>query len=186
MTLEGYNKKTKGLTRIYKSGNRSTIVNGESSYTGVDFFAKMEHRGSQIFASLSVAQANESYLMNINRSFGYTPVEAKAGVLLNLSPLFLSAEYVYGEGFSEPYGTGRYSNYSEEVYNRLDVAATYTFKIYGASCKTGLSILNLLNTPNKKTLDVFPSSSQGNQSNLANLYAESIPFTPTLFFLLSL
>ncbi len=186
MTLEGYNKKTKGLTRIYKSGNRSTIVKGESSYTGVDFFAKMEHRGSQVFASLSVAQANESYMMNSNRNFGYTPVEVKAGTLLNISPLFLSAEYVYGEGFSEPYGTGRYSNYSEETYNRLDVAATFVFNIYGASCKTGLSILNLLNTPNKKTLEFLPSSAQGNQSNLTNLYAESIPFTPTIFFLLNL
>jgi len=181
LTLEGYNKKNTNLSRIYRKSNRNTIVNGESSITGLDIFTKWERRGSQIFSSFSIASSQEKFLTESNQTKWNTPIEMKIGALWNLSPFYLSAEYVYGAGFSESYGTGRYSTIEDETYSRMDLAATYIFKSRHVIFKTGVSVLNLFNSANVKTLDVFPLSGGGTQNLFQNLYSESIPFTPTLF-----
>ncbi len=181
LTLEGYNKKNTNLSRIYRRSNRNYIVNGESLITGVDLFSKWERRGSQVFSSFSIASSLEKFLTESNQSIWNTPMELKVGALWNLSPFYFSAEYVYGAGFTESYGMGRFSNIDEAVYNRMDLAATYTFKSRHVVFKTGVSVLNLFNSPNIKTLDIFPLAGGGAQSQFQNLYSESIPFTPTLF-----
>jgi len=186
VSLEGYNKTTWGLTSLYHSNRRNNVVEGESATSGIDFFTKWENKGSQVFTSVSVAKSKDSYLMDVKKDLYFTPIEVKIGGLWNMYPFFLSAEYVYAEGFSEQYGTGRYSNYVGGTYNRLDVAATFSFKIKGANCKTGLSIINLLNTSNVKTLDVLPTPAVGTLTGIVNLFSESVPFTPTLFLAIAL
>lgn len=181
LTLEGYNKKNSNLSRIYRRSNRNYIANGESQITGVDLFSKWERRGSQIFSSFSIASSQEKFLTESSQPIWNTPLELKVGALWNLSPFYLSAEYVYGEGFTESYGTGRYSNVDEGTYSRMDLAATYTVKLRHVVFKTGVSVLNLFNSPNVKTLDIFPLSGGGAQNLFQNLYSESIPFTPTVF-----
>ena len=104
--------------------------------------------------------------------------------MVDLEPFRISGTYVYGKGYLNAFGTGRYSSFGADEYSRLDLSATYSFKIGRAGFRTGLSILNVLNTDNRKMLEIVPISQRGSQGGgytTLNLYAESIPFTPTLY-----
>ena len=183
-SVEGFNRKTQGISQIIMSNNSANVQTGESSITGADIFLKWEKRGSQVFASFTAATAEESY--TDTRDYIYHPLEVKLGAVVNLSPFWLSAGYVYGNGYLNAFGTGRYSSLGTDNYSRLDLSATYAFSIGRSQLRAGLSIMNVLNTANKKTLEILPVQSKGNSGSLLNLYAESIPFTPTIYLELSL
>lgn len=181
ISLEGYNKNNSGLTQIFRSGNITSVENGLSDITGADMFLKWEKRGSQVFTSFSLAKMTETYDSKTVRTRNSNPLEIKLGALWNINPFFFSASFVYGNGYLNTFGIGRYSNLGGEDYSRLDISATYSFKIKKSKFRTGLSVLNILNTSNAKTLDILPSSNKAGQNIFLNLYSESIPFTPTFY-----
>lgn len=181
ISLEGFNKNNKGLTQIFRTGNTNSVENGQSVITGADLFLKWEKKGSQVFGAFSLAKMNETYDTKVERTRNSNPLEIKLGALLNLNPFFFSASYVYGSGYLNSFGIGRYSNLGGEDYSRFDVSATYSFKIKNSKFRTGLSVLNVFNTSNAKTLDILPSPNKAGQNIFLNLYSESIPFTPTLY-----
>ncbi|MDD2425521.1 MAG: TonB-dependent receptor [Bacteroidales bacterium] len=183
-SLEGFHKRTEGISQVIITNSTPSVKNGFSEITGTDLFVKWESRGNQIFTSITAARATESY--SDTREYKYNPLEVKSGLIINLTPVWLSASYVYGDGYLNAYGTGKYSDLGSSRYSRLDISATYNFKIGKAAFRTGISILNLLNTENRKTLEVLTIPSEGGQSSsLQNLYSESIPFTPTLYLEIS-
>jgi len=181
ISLEGFNKNNKGLTQIIRSGNTTAVENGQSDIAGADLFLKWEKKGSQVFGAFSLAKMTETYDTKLERTRSSNPLEIKLGALLNLNPFFFSASFVYGSGYLNSFGIGRYSNLGGEVYSRFDVSATYSFKIKKSKFRTGLSVLNVFNTSNAKTLDILPSPNKAGQNMFLNLYSESIPFTPTLY-----
>ncbi len=184
ISLEGFDRKTEGISQIIMTGNFPAVKKGDAEISGVDLFLKWERKGSQIFASMTAARVTESY--SDTREYKYNPLELKSGFLLNLSPVWISSSYVYGEGYLNGYGTGKYSYLGSSRYSRLDISTTYNFKISKAAFRAGISILNLLNTENRKTLEVLSIPAGGGQSSsLQNLYSESIPFTPTLYLEIS-
>ncbi|MCE5320365.1 MAG: TonB-dependent receptor [Bacteroidales bacterium] len=181
ISLEGYNKNNRGLTQIFRSGNLTSVENGQSVITGADLFLKWEKKGSQVFGAFSLAKMTETYDTKTVRTRSSNPLEIKFGALWNLNPFFLSASFVYGNGYVNTFGIGRYSNLGGEDYSRFDISATYSFKIKKSKFRTGLSVLNILNTSNAKTLDILPSPNKVGQNMFLNLYSESIPFTPTIY-----
>lgn len=183
-SAEGFNRRTQGISQIIMRNNSADVQTGSSSITGADLFLKWEKRGSQVFASFTAATASEKY--DDTRDYQYFPLELKLGAVLNLTPFWISAGYVYGNGYLNAFGTGRYSSLGTSNYNRLDLSATYAFEIGKSRIRTGISILNILNSANKKTLEILPVQSRGNTGTLLNLYAESIPFTPTIYIELAL
>jgi len=182
VTIDGFNRKNGGIAQIIYSNNNSSIKTGNAEISGVDLFLKWEKGGNQIFLSTTAASATETY--SDSREYSYNPLEAKAGGVLDLNPFRISGAYVYGKGYLNAFGTGRYSSFGADEYNRMDLSVTYAFNIGKTDIRTGLSILNVLNTDNKKTLEILPLSQRGSAgggTSTLNLYAESIPFTPTLY-----
>ena len=184
LSAEAFNRRTQGISQIIMRNNSADVQTGSSSITGADLFLKWERRGSQVFASFTAATASEKY--DDTRDYQYYPLEFKLGAVINLSPFWISAGYVYGNGYLNAFGTGRYSSLGTSNYNRLDLSATYAFAIGKSQFRTGISILNVLNSANKKTLEILPVQSRGNTGTLLNLYAESIPFTPAVYIELAL
>lgn len=189
MSLEGYYKRNNGIAQIIRSSSGASVLSGVSLFSGADLFAKWEKGGSQLFSSFTYSFASEIYSETLN--YRYNPMEIKAGGVLNISPFHISTTFVYGDGYRDFFGTGRYSSVEADYYSRLDISGTYEFRIKKFKFMTGVSILNVLNTKNKKTLEVIPIQQRGQGqgsvvSPLANIYAEAIPFSPAVFIQITL
>jgi hypothetical protein len=107
----------------------------------------------------------------------------KAALMLNFDPFYFSTNYVYGSGF--PVAPYPYNQDGEDLdYSRWDVSFVWKFLDRKVVGEVGLSILNVLNTQNIKytNFERIP----GVQNNSINIYAEAIPFTPTLFLKISM
>ncbi len=188
VSLDGYRKRSSGVSQIIRTNHGGDVLSGEASITGADLFLKWENRGSQVFGSVSFGQANEIYSEVYN--YKYNPLELKAGAVVNLFPFWISGSYVYGKGYLDAYGSGKYSSMGTTGYSRLDLSATYEYNGKKMRFRTGLSILNVLNTQNKKTLEILSLNEKGQgagagSTNLTNLYSEAIPFSPALYMEIS-
>lgn len=187
-SVELFDKRSRGVSQIIRTNQGGSVLTGESVISGADIFAKWEFRGNQIFSTLSYGIATEKYSEALN--YKYNPFEFKSGAVINLSPFWLSAGYVYGNGYMDSFGTGRYSSMSSASYSRLDLSATYQFALKRIKFRLGASVLNVLNTQNKKTLEVIPLLQRGQGSGqggaiLTNLYAEAVPFSPAVYIEIS-
>jgi hypothetical protein len=188
ISVEAFNKRSSGISQIIRSNQGAYLLSGQMNITGADLFMKWEYRGSQLFASATYGVANEVYSDTF--SYKYSPFEIKSGAVINLSPFWLSAGFVFGNGYLDSFGSGRYSSLGTPEYSRLDLSATYEFSIKRVNFRTGVSVLNVLNTQNKKTLEIVPILSKGQgggvESNLlTNLYAEAVPFSPAIYLEIS-
>jgi hypothetical protein len=185
-----YLKNTNGITRFIDSkGGRKTIA-GKGRTMGIDFLIKKEYKGSMAWVSYSLSSTQESFPKKVNKQIieVYTRApqdqrhELKFAGVLNLSPFYLSANYVYGSGFPS---TNPLDNPEKNqlAYQRFDVATTYRFSRKRYHLETGISILNLFNTQNIKASNYerIPA-----EQNTLNIYSQAVPFTPTLFLKFSL
>ena len=188
ISLELFDKKSKGVSQIIRTNQGASVLSGEANIKGADFFAKWEFKGNQIFSTVSYGIASETYSDALN--YKYNPFEFKSGAVINLSPFWISAGFVYGNGYLDSFGSGRYSSMGSTSYSRLDLSATYQFSIKKVNFRTGVSVLNVLNNQNKKTLEVIPVIQRGQgpgqgSSLLTNLYAEAVPFSPAVYLEIS-
>ena len=89
-----------------------------------------------------------------------------------------------GERTHSHTSTISFKNTEDLSYSRLDVSFIYKFLDRKVVGEAGLSILNLLNNQNIKytNFERIPSG----QNNSINVYAEAIPFTPTLYLKFSM
>ncbi len=183
--IETYYKQTFGLTRFIRSVkyNIQDVFNGKSKSYGIDFLVKQNIRSHSIWVSYSLSSTEELFDYFLNGQYRISPQdqrhEIKIAGLLNFDPLFLSADYVYGSGFPDFIYNQQPSYTSNKTYSRLDVSITYKFLKRKLNGEVGLSLLNVLNRENFKlaNFERIPA----NQTNNINIYAEAIPFTPTLF-----
>lgn len=180
-SLEGFYKETSGLSRYITELNEQTLYQGESKSQGLDFFVKQVYKKHEAWISYTLSETMERFdyftPLVFQRALHDQRHELKAAVMLNFNPVFLSANYVFGSGFPDP--RLAVDDAFEKDYKRLDVAATYQWKKKKFLLEAGVSILNVLDYYNLKYANfiVLPDE----QDVSVNLYAESIPFTPTVF-----
>ena len=183
--IDAYYKQTEGLTRFIRSVkyNIEDVFTGKSKSYGVDFLVKHDFRSHSFWISYSLSKTEELFEYFLDGKYRRSPQdqrhEVKLAGLLNFDPFFFSADYVYGSGFPDYIYNQQPNNTSSHIYSRLDISFIYKFLNRKLNGEAGLSILNVLNHQNFKlaNFERIPA----NQSSSINIYAEAIPFTPTLF-----
>ncbi|MBU0695721.1 MAG: TonB-dependent receptor [Bacteroidetes bacterium] len=185
-----YLKNTNGITRFVDGRAGRKSIAGDSRAIGIDFLIKKEYKGSMAWISYSLSSTQERFPKKVNKQtiqiYRRAPQdqrhELKFAGVLNLSPFYLSANYVYGSGFPSTNPLEN-PNTNQLAYHRFDVAATYRFSRKQYHLETGISILNLFNTQNIKASNYerIPA-----EQNTLNIYSQAVPFTPTLFLKFSL
>ncbi|RLD87706.1 MAG: TonB-dependent receptor, partial [Bacteroidetes bacterium] len=104
--------------------------------------------------------------------------EVKVALLLNFDPFYFSTNYVFGSGFPFKPGVVQSDPSEDFTYSRLDASFIYKFLDRKLKGEAGISVLNVLNRQNIKytNFERIPTS-----NNSISIYAEAIPFTPTLY-----
>lgn len=184
-SIEGYYKFTNGITRYinYPKYNIETVVSGKARSYGMDVFLQGDFKKHSAWVSYSLSKTEEYFNYFVDRQYRRAPQdqrhEVKLAMLLNFDPFFFSANYVFGSGFPYKPATVETDQSDDFAYSRLDASFIYKFLDRKMKGEVGLSILNILNTQNIKyaNFERIPS----NQTNSINIYAEAIPFTPTLY-----
>ena len=171
VSLESYYKKNKNIIRLSKEVYKTDV-----DIAGIDLFLKKEFDYISLFGSYS--------LCNISDKKDETGHELKFGSIFAIKSFTLSANYVFGTGFSTTFkggqGLGQWSNAifeTEKDYHRLDIGASYNYKFKYFRIQTGLSVMNVLNNENTKYSYLF-----SNKKDITNIYTKAIPFTPMIFF----
>lgn len=178
LNIEGYYRSTEGLSRYLSSrtSDEGILREGEGRAYGMDVFAKGRFREHALWASYSLAWAQEKYFAPAD--YHDAPQsqrhEFKTALVLNFKPVRISLTNVYGTGF--PNTTFRDDELQYVKYNRLDLAFQYAVTVNWARLETGFSILNLLNRENIR-LNQFVRFPDGTTASTSG-----IPFTPSVYF----
>ncbi len=184
-SLEGYYKFTDGITRYlnFPKYHIETIVTGKSRSYGMDVFLQGNFKKHSAWIAYSLSKTEELFNYFIERNYRRSPYdqrhEVKVALLLNFEPFYFSTNYVFGSGFPyKPPGVVPSDPSEDFKYSRLDVSFTYKFLDRKLKGEAGISILNVLNRQNIKyaNFERIPAS-----NNSISVYAEAIPFTPTLY-----
>ncbi len=184
--VEGYLKKTDGLTRILGTKETRELFYGDSRSKGLDLFVRKHLRGHTAWLSYSLSLTEEFF--PISRFSEYRLAlhdqrhEIKAAGIINFDPFYLSGSYVYGSGFADPTPNIE-DDYEQLPYSRLDLSAVYKFERKKYYFDLGISILNVFNTENIKYDNFVRIPSELTSS--INLHAEAVPRTFTIFLNLS-
>lgn len=181
VSLEGYSKRNIGLIALRKELGVVESFVTESKARGADLFLKYEFGKLTTFGSASLCEL-KIQAQSLQQEY-------KGGVLLNVSPFFLSCNYVWGTGFtylgSATYGDAAVKgNQEAQIYSRLDGAITYRLHPKKFNLQFGLSVLNILGRENLKYRYQAPLSKTLSGS-IESVYSSAVPFTPTLFMELS-
>ena len=186
VSLEGYYKTVDGLSRFFSFRDIVVpdIYHGKGRSYGLDFMVKKDYKGSTFWVAYSLSRTEELFdyypkrLQKYRRAPQDQRHEVKVGAMVNLHPVYLSANYVYGSGFPVTFTQNRKVE-EDYPYSRLDVSGSWKFLNRKLKGEIGVSVLNVLNTQNIKfsNFEKIPL----NQTSSINIYAEAIPITPTLF-----
>ena len=166
LALEGYYKTLDGLIRWTYDRNTQLPffhANGKGRSYGIDFTAKMNVWRLDLSAAYSWSKTEDSFNSIADGVFQRAPHdqnhEIKASAILDLSPFFISLNYVYGSGFSikNADGTER-----DQPYYRLDAAFLFQKKIGKSTLDVGLSVLNVTNSANIRfnSFSSFPDATR--------------------------
>jgi hypothetical protein len=184
LNFEVFYKTCDGLTRFIKATNplNSGLSYGNGKTIGIDLYSKFNLKKHTIWVSYTLSKSTEHFEYMLPGEYLFAPQdqrhEIKTAGILNLSPFFLSANYVYGSGFLNRPFFQKY-NKSRESYSRLDISATYQFTKRKNFGEAGISVLNVLNTDNIKinSFERIPL----NQISSVKIAWPAVPFTPSLF-----
>lgn len=144
---------------------------------GTDLSAKFNWNHGLVFASWSLANDER-------QTSGYSN-EMKIGGILHFYPFTVSSNYVFSKGFNsfllplstkENHEVERSFN-AKAVYSRMDISASYEKRFAHWGFTTGLSLINVFNTDNKKCV-----SSWIPRNSASSYYSQAAKFTPILFF----
>jgi hypothetical protein len=187
VNVEGYSKRIFGITRFVQNrAGLKFVYQGDSKGMGLDVLVKKDYKGNSAWVSYSLGQTLEYFPYFSDNNYRRAPQdqthEIKIAGLLNLSPFFVSANYVYGSGFPNQAPLTATTE-AIPAYHRFDAAVTYQFTRRKFHLETGVSVLNVFNSHNIKYSNFvrLPAS----QTNTIDINAEAVPFTPALFLNLS-
>ncbi len=187
--VQAYYKTIIGLTRFmrYKKIVPPDIYHGYGRSYGLDLTIKKEYKGSSAWLAYTLGKTEEVFDYFPDNKYRRAPQdqrhELKAAVILDLNPVFISADYVYGSGFPANISQeGR--TRVDEPYKRLDISVSYRFLNRKIKGEAGLSVMNVLNTHNIKfsNFERVPF----NQTNSINIFADAMPRTPSLYLNINL
>jgi len=184
-STEGYYKTTSGLTRFYNGSNFLTrgFYEGDNRSYGLDFFVKKEYKRQMAWISYTLSRTEEHfpfYGKNVYRPAPQDQLhEVKVAGIFNYKSFYFSSNFVYGSGFDRFRSERPDGEELNQDYKRLDVAVIYKFPPKKVKTEIGISVLNVLNTSNIKyaNLQQIPAD----DIDWVGIYAEAVPFTPTLF-----
>ncbi len=183
-SLEGYYKFTEGITRYinFPKYHIEAIATGKSRSYGMDVFLQGNFKNHSAWISYSLSKTEEFFNYFIERDYRRSPYdqrhEVKVALLLNFDPFYFSTNYVFGSGFPFKPGVVQSDPSEDFTYSRLDASFIYKFLDRKLKGEAGISVLNVLNRQNIKytNFERIPTS-----NNSISIYAEAIPFTPTLY-----
>jgi len=186
LSMDAYYKMTDGITRYVQTLTERTIYRGDSRSKGIDVLLKKDYKGHSAWVSYSLSRTEEYFPYFIDddyhRALHDQRHELKMAAILNLKPLYISANYVYGSGFPDPAEV-----YAEQStgfdYSRLDLALVFKFSRNKYNIDAGLSVLNVFNRENIKYSNFVRIPSEDQET--IDLHAEAVPRTLTLFLNLS-
>lgn len=193
LNADFYYKTTEGLTRFVQNAQGArNILKGDGRSVGLDLLFKKELKKHSAWIGYTLSNTQERFrkrgvnnttIYQFERAPQDQTHELKFAALINISPFYLSANYVYGSGFRSQNPLEN-PNVNELPYNRFDSAVTYKFKAKKYQLETGISVLNVFNTQNLRTGNVnrIPTV----LLSTINIYSNAVPFTPTLFLKFSL
>ena len=157
----------------------------------MDVLVRKNFKGSTAWVAYTLSKTTEEYPVKTKKSTTELSERAlqdqthelKFAFILNLSPVYLSANYVYGSGFPSTNPNG---NVKDDVvpYQRFDTALTYKFSAKKYYLQTGISVLNLFDTQNLKSENLRRIPTE--EANTLNVYSQTVPFTPSLFLSFSI
>lgn len=185
-SIEGYLRNTGGITRYLESTSGSQAYHGDGKTRGLDLYAKREFKNQSFWIAYTLSKTEEK--------FPYFPVdsyqpamhdqrhELKIAGLARIKSFHFSACYVFGSGFPDPDLLPGEIDYTKS-YNRLDADIIYTISTRKIKIDAGISVLNVLNTENIRYSNYTRVPTD--DSTFVSLYAEAVPFTPTLFLKIS-
>jgi hypothetical protein len=185
VSAEFFYTKTNNISRFIRNNEytEEAIYKGEAYTMGLDLYIRKDFSQHSAWISYTLGQTLErfDYFLKplYRRAINDQRHEVKAALLLNFNPWYISGNYVFGSGVKLPVYLEN-AGLDEKAYSRLDVAASFAFKLKTIDMEAGISILNLFNTENIKYSN-FERITYG-QDNSVNLFTEAIPFTPTINF----
>ncbi len=180
-SVEAYQKTTEGLTWYVNNLRYRDVYVGNSKGKGLDFFIKKDWKGHSAWASYSIGETLHRFpdlMKQYRRALHDQRHELKFATMLNFKPFFFSMNYVYGSGFPDP-RLERDTGELELPYKRFDVSLVYQIFSKKTLLEAGISILNVFNYENIKYSNFIRVPNE--QEVSVNYYAESVPFTPTMF-----
>ncbi|MDL2281800.1 TonB-dependent receptor plug domain-containing protein [Parabacteroides sp. OttesenSCG-928-G06] len=170
LSMEGYYKKNKNIMRLSNEPYKTNV-----DIAGMDLFLKKEFNQASLFGSYS--------LCHISDRKEETGHEVKLGGIFAIRKFTLSANYVWGTGFSPAFKGGQgimqgnnTIQESDTDYHRLDVGLRYNHQFRSFRLQAGASILNVLNNENMKYSYLF-----SDRKEVTNIYTKATPFTPMIF-----
>jgi len=182
LSVEGYLKHTGGITRFMESDTGTDMYVGDNKTKGLDLFIKKDFKDQTFWISYTLSKTVEHFLYF--PSAEYVPAmhdqrhELKLAALTRFKSFHLTVNYVYGSGFPDPDQLPVSVVYMQP-YSRLDAALIYKLSTRKIKIDAGISVLNVLNKENIRYSNYTRIPTD--ETNTISLYAEAVPFTPTLF-----
>jgi len=175
-SIEGYYKKISNMsqyTSMDKNKRRENLFLGRAKSYGVDFYFKKKIKRHEGWIAYSLSRSLEKFKYFDEEGYQPSPQdqihEFKCFGLLNISPIFISANYIYGSG--QEFIVYNYGKNKAIPYNRIDLAIFYRSRIQGINIELGLSLINVFNTVNTRFGDFF------NIPDEELIYSRAMPFT---------
>jgi hypothetical protein len=181
-SIEGYMRQTDGMKRYLQESGKINAYNVVSKTKGIDFFIKTECKQQTFWASYTLSKTIERFSFFTDSK--YRPSlydqrhELKLAGLLKIKSFHISAAFVYGSGLPDPATIMSDVQYTSP-YTRLDAAVVYRILKRKIHLDMGISVLNVMNKENVRFLNY--SRIPVDEVNYTSLYAEAVPFTPSLF-----
>lgn len=174
--LEGYYKNTESILQFGRAPNNRdlTTLIGQAQSFGLDIKLAAHFRNQRIWAAYTLSKSKESFSPYFSTRAPHDQRhEFKVAGMFNIESFFFSVNYVYGSGF--PNTKNLDSDENIRPYSRFDIGFLYKVEMNKLDIDIGLSILNLLNTPNVR-YDNFVNFPDDKSE-----YLGAIPITPTIF-----
>jgi hypothetical protein len=179
---EGYYKTIAGITRYLETASSAESYKGDCRINGIDVFIKKDFRNQTVWLSYTLSKTMEyfSYFPDTE----YKPAmqdqrhELKLAALTKYKAFHFSVNYVFGSGFPDPDLLPAVVDYASQ-YSRLDAALLYMISKRKIHVDAGISVLNVLNRENIRYSNYTRIPTD--ETTTINLYAEAVPFTPTIF-----
>lgn len=182
VSIDGFLKDTEGLTRFVREYASESIYMGKGRTKGLDFFIKKDYNGHSAWISYTFSKTEEYFDYfedkRWQRALHDQRHELKLAALLNIKSFYISANYVLGSGFPDPY-PGEREDIHDKLYSRLDASVIYKIPSRLFCIEAGVSVLNLLNHRNLKFSNFIRIPDD--QTSSININSEAVPFTPVLF-----